>query len=204
MRPVSWWMPWKPATTATSLRSLNRLIDFAAVDALDAGGAVGVGGQDRDLPALPGAGVDAHRLQRDRQQPGGDLLARGHDGVVFARIVQDRGFAAEVDQLVGRARHRRNDDGDLMAGVHLALDVARHVADAIDIGDRGTAEFHDQTGHCWTSRTARARNSAGMPQAAGAGSKRRVYIPARSTRRNRRDPRPQGRGVGMTEIKSWP
>jgi hypothetical protein len=34
-----------------------------------------------------------------------------------------------------------------MAGIDLALDVARNVADAVDIGDRGSAEFHDETGH---------------------------------------------------------
>jgi hypothetical protein len=29
-----------------------------------------------------------------------------------------------------------------MAGVDLALDVARDIADAVDIGDRRSAEFH--------------------------------------------------------------
>ena len=80
-------------------------------------------------------------------RPGGDLLAGGDHGVVFARVVQRRGLAAPGHQLVGRARHGRDHDGDLMAGVDLALDVARDVADAVDIGDRGAAEFHDETGH---------------------------------------------------------
>ena len=48
---------------------------------------------------------------------------------------------------VGRARHRRDHDRDLMAGIDLALDVARDVADAVDIGDRSAAEFHHQPGH---------------------------------------------------------
>jgi hypothetical protein len=34
-----------------------------------------------------------------------------------------------------------------MAGVDLALDVLRDVADAVDIGDRRSAEFHDETSH---------------------------------------------------------
>ena len=43
--------------------------DLGGVDLLDAGGAMGAVGADRHLPALPGARVDAHRLQRDRQEP---------------------------------------------------------------------------------------------------------------------------------------
>ena len=34
-----------------------------------------------------------------------------------------------------------------MAGVDLALDVARDVADALDVGDRRAAEFHHEAGH---------------------------------------------------------
>src|SRR5437660_1439957 len=34
-----------------------------------------------------------------------------------------------------------------MAGIDLALDVVRDVADAIDVGDGGAAEFHHETGH---------------------------------------------------------
>ena len=52
---------------------------------------VHVRGQDRQLPALPGAGIDVDVLQRDRQQAGGDLLAGGDDGVVFAGV-EDRRF----------------------------------------------------------------------------------------------------------------
>ena len=57
------------------------------------------------------------------------------------------GFAAPGDQLVGLAGHGRDHDGDLVAGVDLALHVARDVADALDVGDRRAAEFHHQTGH---------------------------------------------------------
>jgi len=34
-----------------------------------------------------------------------------------------------------------------MAGVDLALDVARDVADAVEIGDGGSAELHHKAGH---------------------------------------------------------
>ncbi len=86
-------------------------------------------------------------LERDGQQPGGHLLAGGHDRVVFAGIVQGSGLAAPAHQPVGGARHGRDHDGDLVAGIDLALDVARDVADALDVGDRGAAEFHHQAGH---------------------------------------------------------
>ena len=141
--------------TATSLALLEALDQLGAVDVEDAGRAVRVGGEDRQLPALPGARVDAHALERDRQQPGGHLLAGGDHRVVFARIVQRRGVAAPADQLVGLAGHGGDHDGDLMAGIDLALDVARDVADAVDVGDRRAAEFHDEAGHGGRLRTFR-------------------------------------------------
>ncbi len=104
-------------------------------------------GQDRELPALPGAGVDAHALQHDGEQPGGDLLAGRHHGVVFARVVQHGGLAAPGHQLIGHARHGGDHDGNVIAGSDLALDVARHVADVVEIGDRRSAEFHYQPCH---------------------------------------------------------
>ena len=80
-------------------------------------------------------------------RPGGDLLARGHDRVVFAGVVQGRGVAAPGHQLVGLAGHGGDHHRHVVAGIDLALDVARDVADALDIGDRGAAELHHQTGH---------------------------------------------------------
>ena len=70
------------------LALLQARAHLLAGDVVDARRAVRVVGDDRDLPALPGARLDAHRLQHDRQQPGGDLLAGGDHGVVFARVVQ--------------------------------------------------------------------------------------------------------------------
>ena len=128
--------------------ALTEALDqFRAVDVLDARGAVRMRGEDRQLPALPRACVHAHAFQHDREQPGGDLLARGDHRIVFARVMQRRCLARPGDELIGRARHGGDDDGDLVAGIDLALDVARDVADAVDIGDRRSAEFHDKAGH---------------------------------------------------------
>jgi hypothetical protein len=49
-----------------------------------------------------------------------------------------------------------------MAGIGFALDVTRDIADAVEIGNRRSAEFHDETGHdgrgalSWTSASRRA------------------------------------------------
>ena len=41
----------------------------------------------------------------------------------------------------------RDDHGDVMAGIDLALDMVRDVADAVDGGDGGAAEFHHKAAH---------------------------------------------------------
>ena len=52
----------------------------------------------------------------------------------------------QADQLVGLPRHGRDDDRDLVAGLDLAPDVHRDVADALDGRDGRAAEFHHETG----------------------------------------------------------
>ncbi|MEY9406343.1 hypothetical protein ABH989_000809 [Bradyrhizobium ottawaense] len=133
--------------TATSLRSLKPADDLAAVDVLDPGRGVGVAGLDRDLPALPGAGLDAHALKHDGKQAGCHLFAGGDDGVVFARVVHRRGLGAPGHQLVGFAGHRRDDHGHFVAGVDLTLHMACDVADTFDVGDGCAAEFHHEAAH---------------------------------------------------------
>jgi hypothetical protein len=66
-----------------------------------------------------------------------------------------------------------------MTGIDLAFDVPRNVADAVDVGDGGTAEFHYQTGHgkslCWVYAS-----TAHTPQRKGCvGAKARVCIAMR-------------------------
>ena len=107
---------------------------------------LGVGAQ-RHLPALPGARVQSALLQRHRHQAGRDLFAGRNHGIMFARIVMRRDGAAIADQLIGHARHGRNDDGDLVAASHFLRDLGGGVLDAFDIADGGAAEFHDKEGH---------------------------------------------------------
>jgi len=101
----------------------------------------------RDLPAGPGAGFHADGLQRDGQQAGGDLFAGGDHRIVFARVVQRREGLAPGDKLVGRTRHRRDDDGNLIPLLHLVFHARCDVADSVEIGDGGAAELHHDAGH---------------------------------------------------------
>ena len=98
------------------------------------------------LPAHEAARLDAHRLQRHREQAGGDLLAAGDDHVIFLGVVERRGLAAQLHQPVGLAGHRRDHDQHLIAGLGLALDPRGDVADALDARHRRSAEFHHDAG----------------------------------------------------------
>ncbi len=138
-----------------------------AVDPVDPRLAVRAVRVQRDLPAGPGARIDPDLLQRDRGQPAGDLLAGRDHGVVFPRVVQRRQGLAPADQLVGDARHRRHHDRHLVPGIHLPLDPARHVADAVEVGHRGAAELHHDTRH--DAAPGRRRGRSGPVSAAGCG-----------------------------------
>ena len=99
-------------------------------------------------------------MQHEGQQPRGDLLAGGHHGVIFAPVIlggrlgavllpllEAPGLIDQGDELVGLPGHGRDHHGASVAGVDLALDMGGDVADPIDVGDRGPAEFQHQQGH---------------------------------------------------------
>ena len=121
--------------------------DIVRRDRLDPGGGMHAGCLDRHLPALPAARRDVHFLQPKRHQPGGDILARADNGIVFARVVEGRGFLDPTDKLVGPARHRRDDDDHVIAVGHFACDALRGPGDPVERGDGGAAEFHHENGH---------------------------------------------------------
>ena len=117
------------------------------VNIFNAGGAMRIGRQNRNLPALPRAGGDAHVLQDNREQARCHLFAGGDDRIIFARVIQGRALFAPGDQLIGLARHGGDDHGHIVASGDLALHMARDILNALNIGDGRAAEFHDQTGH---------------------------------------------------------
>src|SRR5262245_40721285 len=147
MRPVAWCMPWKPEITATSPRSLKRRISSApltsSMRAVPCASLVRMG----NCQPCHERALTPHAFDHEGEKSRRDLLARGHHGVVFARIVQGRGLLAPGHELVGLAHHGRNHHGHVVARRHLALDMARDVANAVDIGDRRSAELHHQARH---------------------------------------------------------
>ncbi len=132
---------------------LEALDDRAPVDRRDARRAMRAIGGHRELPSLPGARRQPLVLQHQREQARGHLLAGSDDRVIFALIVDgavaraSRRLLHPGDELIRLAGHGRDDDRDLISGVDLAPHMARDIADALEIGDRGAAEFHDETGH---------------------------------------------------------
>src|SRR5262249_43554043 len=121
--------------------------ELGRVDRVDARLPMDVVGADRDLPAEPGTRIQPEILQCQRHEPGGHLLAGRDDDVILARIVQLAHLPRPIDELVGRAGHGRDEDGNFTAGLRLPLDAQGGVPDALKVGDRGPAEFLDDTRH---------------------------------------------------------
>ena len=90
-------------------------------------------------------GHGAAQVGRALEEAGADLLARRHHGVVFARVMHRRGFLAPAHQFVGFAGHGGDHHRHIVTGLVFALHMARDVADAVDIGDRRSAEFQHET-----------------------------------------------------------
>ena len=61
--------------------------------------------------------------------------------------MHDGGFARPADQFVGLARHGGDDDGNLVALIDLAFDVARDILDAFNVGNGRAAKLHHNAGH---------------------------------------------------------
>src|SRR5436190_86444 len=61
--------------------------------------------------------------------------------------MQKAHLARPADELVGRAGHRRDDDGHLVAGIDLALDAASRIHDVVEVGNRCPAEFLNDARH---------------------------------------------------------
>ena len=139
-------------------------------------------GMERNLPALPGARLEAGRLEHEGKEARGDLLSRGNHGVIFALVIEGRlarriatvllqalleapGLLDESDELVGVPGHGRDHDGASVAGIDLALDVRGDVPDAVDVGNRRPAEFEHQQGHLGPSTQEKGRPLAkGRPE----------------------------------------
>ena len=125
----------------------QRLVEKRAFDGLDPGIAVDARGADQ-LPAHEAARLEAHVLEGHGEQPGRHLLATGNNHVIFLRVVERGGLAAQLDEAVGLAGHGGDDDEHLVAALRLAPDTLGDASDALDPRHRRAAEFHDDARHC--------------------------------------------------------
>ena len=112
---------------------------------------MGFDGPDRQLPTQPAACLGPHRLERQCQKARGDLLAACHHHIVFGRIVECVGFAAEVDKPIGFARHGADDDCNLVAARRLLTHDIGDAPNAFGPCHGGAAEFHHDAGQAGIS-----------------------------------------------------
>ena len=88
-----------------NLPLLQPLDQEPGVNLADTRSAVVFVGFDRNLPALPGAGIHAHVLKHDRKQAGCHLFTRRDNSIVFSGVMKRGGIAAVLHQLVGLSSH---------------------------------------------------------------------------------------------------
>ena len=122
------------------LAGIDGIRQAGIVKAHDAGLAMALVGLELQLPAEPGARLQATLAQRQRQEAGGDLLARGDDDVIFIVILLPLELAAcrtfgQGDQLVGLPCHGRNDHGHMLTLLCAGGHNVSHVRNAIEVSD---------------------------------------------------------------------
>ena len=97
-------------------------------------------------------------LQRDRQQADRYLFTGRDDGVIFPGIMHRADITRPGHELVRRARHGRDDDGDTVPSIHLRLHPGSNIADPVQITNRGTAKFLNNERHFYLMVAADLRN----------------------------------------------
>ena len=136
---------------------LQGLSHAVGVDADDAGAAEGAVGLDAHLVAEERPRRYAEVVQDECRQRAGDLLARRRQDVGLAVVGPGVGFPGQAEQPIGLTGHGGDHDRHLMAGGARTRDARRHVADAVQVGDRGPAELLYDERHDSPSRGARRR-----------------------------------------------
>src|SRR3954453_189268 len=118
-------------------RAFGEIVAHALlVDAEDARLAVRIVGQDAYLCARVALRLQSQVLQGDGEEADRHLLAGGCDDVDFARSRVRGKLTRKCQQPIRLARHRGNDDNELMTVAMEARDALRDIADAIDRADR--------------------------------------------------------------------
>ena len=171
---------------------VERLAQAHRGDLDDARGAVPGIRDHAGLAAGVRPGLDAHALDRHRQQRHRDALAGGEQHVELAGVGDRGDLVREVEQLVGGVAHRAHGDHDVVARLAGLDDALRDALDALGIGDaRAAVLLHDEA----HGRTPEWRDSGRMT--ARSSLFERALRIARNPRRRRRcppSPRPRGSG----------
>ena len=93
-------------------------------------------------PASPANCVrDIHFLQPQRHEPGGHVLSRRNDGIVFPRVIKRRRFGDPTDKLIGFAGHGRDDHNDIVAIGDFAGDALGRAADPVELATEVPPNF---------------------------------------------------------------
>ncbi len=93
------------------------------------------------------AGLAALALDGDRREGRRDLLAGRGERVHLARVGNGSELVGELEQAVGLAAHRADDDHDFVAEFLRFDGACGDVADALERADRGATEFLDDECH---------------------------------------------------------
>jgi len=115
-------------------------------------------GDDAGLGAGERARLVAEVVDRHGQHRHRHPLTRGEQHVELTGRRQRRDLVGEVDQLVRRVPHRRDDDDDLVAGLLGVDDALRDALDAGGIGDRRAAVLLHDNAHSGLTPGDRGRN----------------------------------------------
>ena len=86
--------------------------------------------------------VDRHRGERAR-----DPFPDREQHVELARVRSRRDLVGQLDQVVGRPAHRREDADDVVSGLARGHEPPRDRLQPLRAGDRGTAELLDDEAH---------------------------------------------------------
>ena len=114
---------------------VERALDAARRHVDDAGGAVGVVGDDARLAPGEGASLGPELGDGHGDEGHRDPLAGGEQHVELSRGRSGSHLLGQVEQLVRRVTHGRDDDADRVAGALGLDDAPGHALDRLGVGD---------------------------------------------------------------------
>ena len=121
---------------------VERLVDPACTDLDDLGLAVHGVGDDSGLRPGERDRFVAEVVDHHRRERAGDPLADRDEHVELARMRHGGDLAGEVEQLVGRVPHRREDADDAMPVLACGDEPRGHALQLLGVADGRAAELH--------------------------------------------------------------